>query len=133
MLVFIRSMKSIMRPSVSLFIGMVGRRKKEVANKKSEQITVYCTPDQRILLENNAHGESLSSFLLKAALRKKNVFEQVNPDVVKHTIQLQKVGNNLNQLTRIANSTREIPSENELMQTIFDLQKIISLVLTKLS
>lgn len=108
---------------------MAGRRKLNPEDKKSENIKVHCTPSERDKIERNAGGESLSSFLLKCALNKKNTFQQVDPELIKLKIQLRKAGNNLNQLTRIANAKKEISSSRDLIQVLSGLQNIIQNIL----
>jgi len=110
---------------------MAGRHKVSAELKKSENIKVHCTKNERIQIEQNAAGESLSSFLLKCALNKKNTFQKLDPELIRLKVQLRKAGNNLNQLARIANSKKEIGSHSELLQVLTGMRNIVGDILER--
>ena len=111
---------------------MAGRHKVNPELKKSENIKVHCTKGERQQIAENAAGESLSSFLLKCALSKKNTFQKIDPELIKLKIQLRKAGNNLNQLTRIANAKKELPTNKEMIKVLSGLQNVINDILKEL-
>ena len=111
---------------------MAGRHRINPELKKSQNIKVHCTKSERERITENAAGESLSAFLLKCALTKKNTFQQLDPELIKLKIQLRKVGNNLNQLTRIANAKKEIASQKDLIRVLSGIEMIIKDILKRL-
>lgn len=83
--------------------------------KRNKTIAIRCTDEeyQRVHQRANEHGLKLSDFVLRTALGKKIIIAEGLQDVVR---QQRAIGNNLNQLTRLANQ-REI--------NVIDLRKLV--------
>ena len=84
-------------------------------------ITVRCTEDERRKIRERAssRGLKLSDFVLRSALGKKIVVADGFWELSK---QLKAVGNNLNQLTRLAHEGRiKSVDLNECSRTLFDI------------
>lgn len=73
--------------------------------KRNVTITVRCTEDERQRIYDKArqHNLKLSDYVLRSALGKKIVVANGLDEVVK---QQKAIGNNINQLTRLANEGR---------------------------
>ena len=83
--------------------------------KRNKTISIRCTDDEyeRVHRKAEQHGLKLNEFVLKATLGKKIIVAEGLADVVK---QQRAIGNNLNQLTRLAN-------QGEV--NIIDLRKLV--------
>jgi len=83
--------------------------------KRNKTIAIRCTEDEYNRMHRRAreHGMKLSDFVLRTALGKKIIIVEGLQEVVR---QQRAIGNNLNQLTRLANQ-REV--------NIIDLQKLV--------
>ena len=70
--------------------------------KRNKTIAIRCTEDEYNRMHRRAreHGKKLSDFVLRTALGKKIIIAEGLQDVVR---QQRAIGNNLNQLTRLAN------------------------------
>ena len=70
--------------------------------KRNKTIAIRCTEEeyQRVHRRAHEHGMKLSDFVLRTALGKKIIIAEGLQDVVR---QQRAIGNNLNQLTRLAN------------------------------
>ncbi len=70
--------------------------------KRNKTIAIRCTEEeyQRVHRRAREHGMKLSDFVLRTALGKKIIIAEGLQDVVR---QQRAIGNNLNQLTRLAN------------------------------
>lgn len=70
--------------------------------KRNKTIAIRCTEEeyQRVHRRAWEHGMKLSDFVLRTALGKKIIIAEGLQDVVR---QQRAIGNNLNQLTRLAN------------------------------
>ena len=70
--------------------------------KRNKTIAIRCTEDEYNHVHRRAaeHGMKLSDFVLRTALGKKIIIAEGLQDVVR---QQRAIGNNLNQLTRLAN------------------------------
>ena len=73
--------------------------------KRNKTISIRCTDDEyeRVHRKAEQHGLKLNEFVLKATLGKKIIVAEGLADVVK---QQKAVGNNLNQLVRLAHEGR---------------------------
>ncbi len=69
--------------------------------KRNKTISIRCTEDEYAKVHQRAeqHGLKLNEFVLKTALGKKIIVAEGLADVVR---QQKAIGNNLNQLTRLA-------------------------------
>lgn len=70
--------------------------------KKTERIEIRLTPEEKTMIINNIvkANTTISEYLIKSATKKEIV---VINDLDKLVIQLRKLGNNVNQLTKLAN------------------------------
>ncbi len=71
--------------------------------KKTERIEIRVTPEEKIniALKSKQADKSISEFLIKSATDNKIVVINDLPEMV---TELRRIGNNINQLTRLANS-----------------------------
>ena len=69
---------------------------------KTERIEIRLTPEEKTMIINNSvkTNTTISEYLIKSATKKEIV---VINDLDKLVIQLRKLGNNVNQLTKLAN------------------------------
>ncbi len=83
--------------------------------KRNKTIAIRCTEDEYNRMHRRAaeHGMKLSDFVLRTALGKKIIIAEGLQDVVR---QQRAIGNNLNQLTRLAN-------QGEV--NVIDLRKLV--------
>ena len=70
--------------------------------RKTERIEIRLTPEEKTKIMNNSveAKTTISEYLIKSATKKEIV---VINDLDKLVIQLRKLGNNVNQLTKLAN------------------------------
>ena len=70
--------------------------------RKTERIEIRLTPEEKTMIINNSvkTNTTISEYLIKSATKKEIV---VINDLDKLVIQLRKLGNNVNQLTKLAN------------------------------
>lgn len=70
---------------------------------KTERIEIRVTPEEKMLigLKSKQANKSVSEFLINSATNKEIV---VINDLTKMITELRRIGNNINQLTRLANS-----------------------------
>ena len=87
----------------------------DLMRKRNKTIAIRCTEDEYNRMHRRAHehGMKLSDFVLRTALGKKIIIAEGLQDVVR---QQRAIGNNLNQLTRLAN-------QGEV--NIIDLRKLV--------
>ena len=79
--------------------------KENIMRKRNKTISIRCTDDEYSCVHRKAeqHGLKLNEFVLKAALGKKIIVAEGLADVFR---QQKAVGNNLNQLVRLAHEGR---------------------------
>ncbi len=105
--------------------------------RRTAGLRVQLTPGERAELERAAHeaGEaSLSSFVRMLCLRRPHGTGRVagtrrNPDARALAGELSAIGNNLNQLTRIANTTGDTPALADLRAIIAALKAAFARVI----
>ena len=93
-----------------------------VGDRRTASVHVQLTPGERAELETAAAGAgstSLSAYVRTLCLRRLGDAPRVagarsNPDARWLFYELNAIGNNLNQLTRIANTHRALPAADEL-------------------
>ena len=70
--------------------------------KKTERIEIRLTPEEKTMIINNSVkvNTTISEYMIKSATKKEIV---VINDLDKLVIQLRRLGNNINQLTKLAN------------------------------
>lgn len=71
--------------------------------KKTDRIEIRVTPEEKMLitLKSKQANQSISEFLIKSSTGNKIVVINELPEM---TTELRRIGNNINQLTRLANS-----------------------------
>jgi hypothetical protein len=95
-----------------------GRPRKSDEEKRSGVIGVRVTEEERRIIERNADGQDLSSFLRQAGMgqlrrgRIPLVFREIAG-------QLSRIGNNLNQLVRLAHTGRFPAHLEALLQRFY--------------
>ena len=97
------------------------KKRSDEMRTRDVTITVRCTRDERDKIRERAssRGLKLSDFVLRSALGKKIVVADGFWEMGK---QLKAVGNNLNQLTRLAHEGRiKSVDLNECSRTLFDI------------
>ena len=99
-----RKMRGSAPPEGGTVTKRDGTNKKEMVKmrKRNKTIAIRCTEEeyQRVHRRAHEHGMKLSDFVLRTALGKKIIIAEGLQDVVR---QQRAIGNNLNQLTRLAN------------------------------
>jgi hypothetical protein len=93
-----------------------------VGERRTASVHVQLTPDERAELETAAAergAASLSAFVRTLCLRRLADVARVagarrDPDAQRLMYELKAIGNNLNQLTHIANTVRDMPAGDEL-------------------
>lgn len=99
--------------------------------KKTERIEIRVTPEEKMLiaLKSKQANQNISEYLIKSSINNEIVVINELPEMV---TELRRIGNNINQLTRLANS-RVITCVG-LESTKKELQKIwqsLNLLTTK--
>lgn len=100
--------------------------------KKTDRIEIRVTPEEKmfITLRSKKANQSISEFLIKSSAESKIVVINDLPQMI---TELRRIGNNINQLTRLANS-RAVTCV-DLEGTKKELQKLwqsLNLLTTKL-
>ena len=105
--------------------------------RRTEKVTVQLTPSEREALLKAAAkaGASLSQHARELCLRRSAAAQIVagtrrSPEAKALMNELTAIGNNVNQLTRIANTTKSMTQEKELKATTQLLKAALSHVLT---
>ena len=105
--------------------------------RRTEKVTVQLTPSERATLETGAQrvGTSLSQHARELCLRRYGAGPPVvagtvrDPDAKALEVQLLAIGNNLNQLTKIANTDKAVPQLHVLTATTDLLKTALSHVI----
>jgi hypothetical protein len=110
--------------------------KSDTAERRTAQLRLQLTPAERAQLENGATeaGIHLSQYVRELCLRRSADAPVVagtkrNPDARTLAHQLTAIGNNLNQLARIANSTKAVSQLQELQRTMAVLKAALARVI----
>lgn len=111
-------MSSRKRSSTAAPPSQPGRPRKPAATKRSGVIGVRVSEEERIILERNADGQQLSAFLRQTGLgqRRPGRIPRAHREIAG---QLSRIGNNLNQLVRLAHTGRFPAHLEGLLQRIF--------------
>jgi hypothetical protein len=116
---------------------MARHRKTYTGERRTVHLGVQLTPTERAELEEAAaqSGASLSQYVRELCLRRSDVAAAVggarrNPEAKRLMYELSAIGNNLNQLTRVANTTHAAPHIDELRQAIEVLKATMARVLS---
>ena len=99
--------------------------------KKTERIEIRVTPEEKmtITLKSKQANQSISEFIIKSSTGNKIIVINELPEMI---TELRRIGNNINQLTRLANS--KIITCVDLEGTKMELQKLwqsLNLLTTK--
>ena len=96
-------------------------------NKKRRIIGVSLYhKDQQIM--KNKFGKILSATEAKQALLYDEcliITKKIDPEISKTVIELKRIGNNLNQLTFLANAQKNIPAELVLLEQLKEIKEAI--------
>lgn len=110
--------------------------KSYTGEKRTKHLGVQLTPSERALLKKAAHeaGASLSQYVRELSLRRTTTPSVVaatrrNPEARALMHELNAIGNNLNQLTRLANTEKMAPQLRELQGTTDLLKAAMARVL----
>ncbi len=84
----------------------MARPKKEFHSRKSVQVNIRMTVQEYLRVSTNAGtlGISITDYIRKTCTGKSLPTKKVNPLDRELFVQLSRIGNNLNQLTRVVNS-----------------------------
>jgi hypothetical protein len=115
---------------------MARHRKTYTGERRTVHLGVQLTPSERAQLEFAAAeaGASLSQYVRELCLRRTPEAATVggarrNPEAKRLIFELSAIGNNLNQLARVANTTRHAPQETALRAAIEVLKATMARVL----
>ena len=115
---------------------MARHRRDYDGEKFTARLRLQLTPSQRETLEKAAAraGTTLNQYTRELCLRRSGAAETVagtrrNPDTEQIVAQLIAIGTNLNQLTKVANTTRAAPQFHELKMTTDFLRVVFTRVL----
>lgn len=116
---------------------MARLRKTYTGERRTVHLGVQLTPSERAELAVAAEeaGASLSQYVRELCLRRTIEAATVggarrNPEAKRLLHELSAIGNNLNQLARVANTTHRAPQEDELKATIGILKAAMARVLS---
>jgi hypothetical protein len=115
---------------------MARRKREDRGEKRTAFIGFQLTPSERAALEHGAAkvGASLSQHARELCLRRSGGAQIVaktrrNPTAAALMAELAAIGNNLNQLARVANTNRATPQLHELQTTTDMLKAALAKVL----
>jgi Bacterial mobilisation protein (MobC) len=110
--------------------------KSDTSERRTAQLRLQLTPAERAELETAAveAGANLSQYVRELCLRRPGTAPVVagtkrNPDARALAHELTAIGNNLNQLARLANTVKAIPQLNELHRTTAILKAALARVI----
>ena len=99
--------------------------------RKTDRIEIRVTPEEKMLivLKSKQANQSISEFLIKSSVENKIVVINQLPEMI---TELRRIGNNINQLNKLANG--RVITSVDLEDTKKELQKIwqsLNLLTTK--
>ena len=100
--------------------------------KKTENVHLRLTPDEFALLKEQSErtGRSMSD-VIRAAWKRMRIVELPPADFTETVVQLRRIGNNLNQLTRAANAGEvDIPEIKSVLSEIAAIDKRLTKILS---
>jgi len=112
-------------------------RKDYNGERRSTSVNFQLTPTERALIEKAAEdaGARLSEYVRELCLRRSTAAAVVagarrNPEARELMRELTAIGNNLNQLARVANTVQAVPQLDELHLTTGLLKAALARVIT---
>jgi hypothetical protein len=110
--------------------------KSDASERRTASLRLQLTPSERAKLENGAAeaGTPLSEYVRELCFRRSGDTPVVagtkrNPDARALARALTAIGNNLNQLARIANITKSLPALHELRLTTGSIKTALARVI----
>lgn len=102
--------------------------------RRTRSVGIKLTPTERAELEAAAseRGSRLSDYVRELCLRRPRpvvAATRSNPDAKAVLYELNAIGNNLNQLTRLANTHDAMPERHDLREALETLKKAMARVL----
>ncbi|MCP4282867.1 MAG: MobC family plasmid mobilization relaxosome protein [Gammaproteobacteria bacterium] len=91
----------------------MARPRKQTTEKRPRVVAYRVTDEEQARLEAKANqlGQSIGEYSRRAALRKRVVVQQAAPALsIGAIMELNRIGVNLNQLTRVANTNGNMPT-----------------------
>lgn len=112
---------------------MARPRKDYAGERRTAPLSLHLTPSERAELERRAAsvGRKVSDFVRIVALSdlKKPAPSARDPGAIRElSVEIRRVGNNLNQLAHIANERRALPSEKALQGAIAEFLQTLEKV-----
>ena len=102
----------------------MARPKKDISKQRTEVIAFRVSQNEYLIVANNAEtiGLSIAEYIRRKVTGKSLPKKKVGPLDRKLFVELSRVGNNMNQLTRVANSgIRDSFSINEQLSELKEL------------
>ena len=102
-----------------------------IENTRDVFLKVRLTKEESDRLKERSERTGISmSGIVRAALKKQKIVELPPADFTETVVQLRRIGNNLNQLTRAANSgNMQIPEIKSALSELVALDKKLSKIL----
>ena len=115
---------------------MARYRASDSSERRTASLRAWVTPAEHKEVETAAalEGAALSEYVRECCLRRRGSAPVVagtrrNPDAKALAMELQAIGNNVNQLARVANQTGEIRRAEQLDETLSDVKAAIAKVI----
>jgi len=115
---------------------MARYRATDAAERRTASLRSWVTPGEheRIKEAASRSGTPVSDYVRELCLRRQGIPQVVaggrrNPEAKALADELRSIGNNLNQIARVANQTGELRREGELSMTIDHLKAAIARVI----
>ena len=103
----------------------MARPKKDISKQKTEVIAFRISQSEYLIVTNNAEtiGLSIAEYIRRKIIGKSLPKKKVSPLDRKLFVELSRVGNNLNQLTRVSNSGIRDPFR--IREQLMELKEIL--------
>ena len=105
---------------------MAGRHKMKAEERKSEYVKFRCTAAEKQKIIEHCGEENLSSFLLRAALRKKNNYLHLSRDLIELKEQLEKAGADLSTMARVMDAKKEGQLRSKEIQVLKSIAELVT-------
>lgn len=101
------------------------------ANRRKALLLRLTEEEAAQLKEQSARTGRTQSDIIRAAWKKLQIIELPPADFAETVIQLRRIGNNLNQLTRVANAGKiDIPEIKSVLSEIIAIDRKLSKILS---